>query len=186
MGSDYAGIASGRVLNAKHATSARSSQSVWNRVAMAASSSTLPPPRPQNRFPPLSASPAARSAGQRSTPWTNSSVPPPTFRPSQTSSLSQSRTTKAPPNLSSAQFPELPPSSAARTRLPVSGNVSLMNILGHSGTPAINVWGGNSAASASGGTSSTIETAADELVSGKNKKKGKQKQTLFTLGSFPT
>jgi hypothetical protein len=87
MGSDYAGIASGRVLNAKHATSARSSQSVWNRVAMAASSSALPPPRPQNRFPPLGGSSlTARPVGQRSTPWSNSSTPPPTLRPSGNSS----------------------------------------------------------------------------------------------------
>lgn len=54
VGSGYAGIASGRVLNAKHATALRSSQQssrqVWDRVARAANASSS-----SSLFPPLAA-----------------------------------------------------------------------------------------------------------------------------------
>ena len=191
VGSEYAGIASGRVLNAKHATSARSSQSVWSRVAMAASSSSSIPLHPQ-RFPPLggTSSLATRPNGQRKTPWLNSSrsLTPRLPQASGISSASQPRNFKA-PNLSGAQFPELNPSSPARVKLPVSGNVSLTNILGNSGARVTNVWGGNP--TSGGGTTTATGSvpqiqSADEPTLGTNKRKGKQKQTLFTLGSFPT
>ncbi|KAH7924735.1 hypothetical protein BV22DRAFT_1066211 [Leucogyrophana mollusca] len=90
VGSGYAGIASGRVLNAKHATATRrssqqSSRQVWDRVAQAAGSSSssvapasTPRSRPPEQFPalagpPPSSSPALNTTpfrqGQRSTPW---------------------------------------------------------------------------------------------------------------------
>ncbi|TFK36394.1 hypothetical protein BDQ12DRAFT_249403 [Crucibulum laeve] len=90
VGGGYASITSGRVLNAKHSTNARSSRQstrqVWDRVAQAASSSsssshTPAAARPPDRFPALSstASPAPALVpsfrqGQRNTPWSQSSA----------------------------------------------------------------------------------------------------------------
>ncbi|KIM48537.1 hypothetical protein M413DRAFT_5966 [Hebeloma cylindrosporum] len=53
VGEGYAGITSGRVLNAKHSTATRSSQSqqVWNRVALAAGSSGSNPSSLAEHFP---------------------------------------------------------------------------------------------------------------------------------------
>ncbi|KAI9574194.1 hypothetical protein HD554DRAFT_2165703 [Boletus coccyginus] len=94
VGSGYAGITSGRVLNAKHATASRSSQQssrqLWDRVAQAASASSstsrnvpgasAPPSTSSSaahvvRFPPLagpSSTPAFRQP-QRHTPWASAS-----------------------------------------------------------------------------------------------------------------
>jgi hypothetical protein len=78
------------------------------------------------------------------------------------------------------------PSSMPRPKPPVSGNTSLRNIVGD--TPTKSAWGG--------GGGANVETVRDvdsiavgevERESPKGKKgKGKQKQTLFTLGSIPT
>ncbi|KAF9532795.1 hypothetical protein CPB83DRAFT_784026 [Crepidotus variabilis] len=223
VGSGYAGITSGRVLNAKHATASRSSHAVWNRVAQAASneasSSSNPPPRPtkpQERFPALGgaasnvpgSAPAGKKGGQRNTPWSASSGAP-TFRPQTTPSASSTPTpaisstnfrtpntnSKKPPKLSSSLFPELPTSNAARSKPQVSGNVSLKNILGSTGPPSVKAWRSGDGGSTSGGVSTT-ETPSENVESvvrsggsgeGKGKKlKGKQKQTLFTLGAFPS
>jgi len=232
VGAGYSGIASGRVLNAKHSTAIRSSQSqqVWNRVALAASSSegnspgieelfrppptfTTAPNRPvQERFPSLggggsSSSLTAPRPGQRATPWSASAATPPALR-TQAAAVSSSGPAKAggrsgpkqaPPKLSNSLFPELPTSASSRANLPqVKGNVSLKNILGASGRPAVTAWaaggagaGGNANANVLGGDSAAANGAVDgESMqagpSGGKKGKGKQKQTLFTLGSFPT
>ncbi|KDR73781.1 hypothetical protein GALMADRAFT_251582 [Galerina marginata CBS 339.88] len=170
LGAGYAGITSGRVLNAKHATAARSSQSqqVWNRVALAASNSSINPSsllgkpssttgRPQDRFPALAGSssgpaiPAAAPAlatplyrqPQRTTPWSTSSAQPSVLR-AQTTYQAPARLAtpkQAPPKLSNALFPELPTSSTARSKPQVSGNVSLKNILGTSSAPTVAAWG---------------------------------------------
>ncbi|KAH9484495.1 E3 ubiquitin-protein ligase hel2 [Psilocybe cubensis] len=240
FGTGYAGITSGRVLNAKHSTAARSSQSqqVWNRVALAANNaapgSSTGAPRPklltpqtsQERFPALgggastsggagaasSSQPLAPSfrQAQRTTPWSGSSVQPSTLRsqsnPGPTSvnmRVSKSAGSKQPPppKLSSALFPELPSSANSRSKPQVSGNVSLKNILGSSGVPAVAAWSSGSG----GGAGPTTQTEGEGSAApgtnsagpgdaattgggaGKGKKsKGKQKQTLFTLGSFPT
>lgn len=100
-GSQWAGITSGRLLNAKQSTSSRShgqsSGQVLDRVARAAASSTMRPVPGSGRpapaaatasasaapafpplgFPPLAAgssAPAGRGQGQRNTPWAGSSV----------------------------------------------------------------------------------------------------------------
>ncbi|KAF9260823.1 hypothetical protein L218DRAFT_1002324 [Marasmius fiardii PR-910] len=230
VGSGYAGITSGRVLNAKNSTHTRanrsSSRAVWDRVAQAAgSSSSLAAPSPQQRppdkFPPLRASATtttpstSRSSGnQRKTPWVSSTLTPPASTPSPQPqqaiysvpgpSASSLKNSKPPPQLTKAAFPELPSSTNARQKVPVSGNQSLRNILGiNSSVPATNAWGsgggggGNNADPGNVGNDNAEAGAADEptlVVSGggggsggKGKKgKGKQKQTLFTLGSFPT
>ncbi|KAL6301834.1 hypothetical protein BKA93DRAFT_447316 [Sparassis latifolia] len=208
IGTDWAGVTSGRVLNAKHLTvsrsSSQSSRQVWDRVARAAassstSSSAFPPPRPPERFPPLqSASPSTTPfrQPQRTTPWASSSsaAPPPVRVPMSVPGPGASSKPAA-PVLSKSAFPELP--TFTSTRAPkgaVSGNQSLRRILGDS-TPATSAWGsGKTAANGmNGGTPpSTAEEPEEEEVGsreqtpGKKKGKGKQKQTLFTFGSFPT
>ncbi|KAF9014196.1 hypothetical protein BDQ17DRAFT_1342259 [Cyathus striatus] len=220
-GGGYAGITSGRVLNAKNATATKSSQQssrqVWDRVAEAASasSSTIfrpPPPRPAikrkpqapppppDSFPSLannsSSTPVGTTLfrqGQRNTPWAQSGGG---FRPPEPkiqvvpavsqSSSGSSAPRKPPPKLSNALFPELPATNVARAKPPVSGNVSLRNILGKN-APASPAWQGS-------GSGDTVPAPAEPNAEGEQtqgggkgrKGKGKQKQTLFTLGSFPT
>ena len=92
-----------------------------------------------------------------------------------------------PPKLSHALFPDLPAPSTTRAKPQVKGNVSLRNILGTGGTPAVAAWGASSASTESSSQAAEGDTEADVAPAGKGKKgKGKQKQTLFTLGSFPT
>jgi len=72
-------------------------------------------------------------------------------------------------------------------KVPVSGHMSLMNISGSSGVT--NAWLGNSPPPGgiiAAGQPPPQTQSKDELASGKSKKKGKQKQTLFTFGSIPT
>ncbi|KAF9462675.1 hypothetical protein BDZ94DRAFT_1260488 [Collybia nuda] len=217
VGAGYAAITTGRVLNAKHSTATRSSQrssrQVWDRVAQAASSSSsssqVSAPRPPNHFPTLQPSIAAPShtpahrQGQRNTPWSASSASgfrPPSTMPTTNQSITVIPDPRAsrpssgtstphapPPKLSNSLFPELPSSGGGRPKAPVSGNVSLRNILGNQAAPPAPVWKAGNA----GGRPQTPELAADTDAplagnGGKGKKgKGKQKQTLFTLGSFP-
>jgi hypothetical protein len=73
---------------------------------------------------------------------------------------------------------------------PVSGNQSLRNILGES-APTITAWKNNDTGGGSGAQTpdepSVVLREAEEIGGRMGKKgKGKQKQTLFTLGSFPT
>ncbi|KAI0748387.1 hypothetical protein C8Q80DRAFT_1270806 [Daedaleopsis nitida] len=196
IGSEWAGVTSGRVLNAKHSTarsSAQSSRQLWDRVARAAASNTPQPSssssaaasRPAasaNAFPPLQTSAPGGSGAsnttpfrqpQRLTPWAAASAaasaPAPQAPRAPTSVQGPgARTTKAGPAvLSKSAFPELPSSSAPRfpRAAPGSGKNG-----SDSSTP-----GGEGAAQADG----------EGAAGGKKKGKGKQKQTLFTLGSFP-
>ncbi|KIK00343.1 hypothetical protein K443DRAFT_612765 [Laccaria amethystina LaAM-08-1] len=238
IGSGYAGIASGRVLDAKHSTatrsSERSSRQVWDRVAQAAGSSSAAVPslsqvptqqRLPGKFPALTGgstpgstpTPAFRQ-GQRNTPWSTSSTTgfkAPTALPGSSSSFPsapESRPTssssslasakaaahggprQAPPKLSKALFPELPTVANSRQKPQINGNVSLKNILGNSATPAVSAWAGAAAGHPAGqktpsGANETPATEGDIITAatGKGKKgKAKQKQTLFTLGTFPT
>lgn len=182
----------------------------------------LPTPQQnqQEKFPalggsgPSNAGPSRATVGTRSTPWSGSSVAPSSLR-SQASVVASSspapgsltrkgvaaRKQPPPPKLSSALFPELPSAATTRVKPQVRGNVSLQNILGSSGPPAVAAWGsGNTSASGganvgSGGggsdgtqqeTAESAETPAPAPVGKGKKGKGKQKQTLFTLGAFPT
>jgi hypothetical protein len=89
-------------------------------------------------------------------------------------------------------FPELPSSNAGKEKPKIGGNTSLKNILGGTG-PAVSAW---QAGSANIGGGDDVEPHVhgaggegdgEEGTPGKKGKKGKgkQKQTLFTLGSFP-
>lgn len=203
LGTGYAGIASGRVLNAKQTTTTRSSHQtsnqVWDRVARAASTPG-PVPGPStvgpraDKFPALRPTPTSIAAPtpspgpafrqpQRSTPWSASAT-----RSAQSSSGNYSndppKKVPPPPTLSKSAFPGLPTAGPARAKPQINGNSSLRNILGTPTAPPTNVWGGGSESASppvEGG--SEVEPAAP---GGKGKKgKGKQKQTLFTLGAFP-
>lgn len=207
VGSGYAGIASGRVLNVKHATamrsSSQSSRQVWDRVAQAAGSSSsrigsapTPTPRPPDSFPVLTGPPQPQPAfrqQQRNTPWASGSGSSSTGSRAPTSvptpAVQQRAVAKKgppPPSLTSAAFPVLPSSGNSRMKPLVSGNQSLRKILGET-APTIAAWKGNDTASGGGSPIPDEHSVVEETASGKGKKgKGKQKQTLFTLGSFPT
>ncbi|KAH9928554.1 uncharacterized protein BXZ73DRAFT_90601 [Epithele typhae] len=160
IGSEWAGVTSGRVLNAKHSTatrsSAQSSRQLWDR-----------------RLTPWAAASAAAPAA---------SVP--AFRPPTSVPGPGASSRRAPASLSASAFPELPGSSSA-PRVPrgaVGGNQSLKKILGES-APVQPAWKANGA---SGSGSASTGTGRGRGRGGKKKGKGKQKQTLFTMGSFPT
>ncbi|OBZ65803.1 E3 ubiquitin-protein ligase hel2 [Grifola frondosa] len=151
IGTEWAGVTSGRVLNAKHSTasrsSAQSSRQVWDRVARAAASSTsTPPPRPPERFPPLQAAGPSTPfrQQQRITPWASSSVAPvPMPRgPTSVPGPGANAPARGAPVLSKAAFPELPTTAAPRVpKAALTGNQSLRNILGES-VPTVAAWGG--------------------------------------------
>ena len=99
----------------------------------------------------------------------------------------------------------LPSSTASRAKPQVSGNVSLKNILGSTTGPVVSAWQPNSTGDNNqitavedqreaiegsvqvddGNDAATATLTAASPMKGK-KGKAKQKQTLFTLGSFPT
>lgn len=201
QGSAYSGVASGRALNMKHASAARSSTRVWDRVAQAAGAT---PPRAGGsagpsmsnveRFPaltnPSSVVPAFRQA-QRTTPWASSSAASAAVAATAVSSRIASeprvnpKQKQAAPSLSSSAFPSLPTANQ-RNKLTLSGNQSLKNILNNNG-PAPNAWTASNSASGANNTapSPAVGEASTEAGGGKGKKKkGKEKVTLFTLGTM--
>ncbi|KAJ2923047.1 hypothetical protein H1R20_g14047, partial [Candolleomyces eurysporus] len=182
VGSGYSGITSGRVLNAKNSTAARSSQQssrqVLDRVARIASgSSTAAGPstfrpstsvasRPAEQFPRLanttatssSSSPAFRQP-QRSTPWSAAATGRATADVKGKSVTRPAAATTSqrapPPKLTNAAFPELPSSAASRANKPqVGGNKSLQNILGAQSAPQASAW---EAGGGGGGASNSAE-----------------------------
>ncbi|KAF8516949.1 hypothetical protein BU17DRAFT_50348 [Hysterangium stoloniferum] len=209
-GSEYAGVAGGRILTVKHSAAVRSSSSqspgqVWDRVAQAAaSSSTSPGPaiRSQDRFPSLSAAKNAPSFRhpQHSTAWSGagstssvSARPLPELsgpRPTPPPSTSMATVRSNPPQISTELFPTLPSGSSKPLPRPtVRGNQSLKHILGEPTAPPSNPWGSKKDIDPSPSPIPADEVdasvQADPMPKGK-KKKGKEKQTLFTLGTFPT
>ncbi|KXN89163.1 hypothetical protein AN958_06156, partial [Leucoagaricus sp. SymC.cos] len=222
VGNGYAGITSGRVLNAKNSTASRSSRpsrQVWDRVAAAASSSSASAPQPRqyvstqsqsqppSSFPPLPGvtSSSSNSSGQapnpafrqptRTTAWSASASAVASPRSVPASRISKNNKQAKPPKLDSSLFPELPSSSAVRGRPKIGGNVSLKNIPGSS-SPVVSAWqSGGGTGSGDGMVDSAVDGASgagngegeESGAAKKGKKgKGKQKQMLFTLGSFPT
>lgn len=185
-------------MNAKHSASVRSSSNqsqrqVWDRVAQAAASSSTRAAvqtRPQERFPSLAASknvPAFRQP-QSSTAWSSagassSSSSPNTVPAIRSVTVSSGDSRKSgPPQISTSQFPSLPSSSANKPRPQVSGNQSLKNILGDTGAKPAPAWGQKGEEE---GAADSTDTQPEAAPKGK-KKKGKEKQTLFTFGTFPT
>lgn len=210
------GINTSTVFTAKHSTARRSQQSsgqLLERVAQAASnrssSSRRPPPSSaqsslqsfaalQAALPTIPVGPTFRQ-NVRATPWmtnisshVSSGLRDPTPLESQVGS-SQSRISihprppaaasapaGPPPKLSKSLFPALPPAANGRAKVQASGNQSLKNILGET-MPSAPAWQGPSTR-----TAEEEDTTGGERSVGKKKGKGKQKQTLFTLGSFPS
>jgi E3 ubiquitin-protein ligase ZNF598 len=202
IGTEYAGIAGGRVLNAKHQTSrtSRPRGQVLDRVAAAASSSSWPQQRSRvvNNFPALTStfqspprqkptSTPSRPQQKSTTPWTNngqgssSSIPVQTQQPASVVKP-RPKQTPPPPPLSKSVFPELP--TVASNKPPkefISGNKSLRNILGDT-LPAQPAWGQGPSQ-----PSSPPPDPESEATTTKGRKgKGKQKQTLFKLGGIPS
>lgn len=192
-------MAGGRVLNVKHSVTIRSSSSqsprqVWDRVAQAAASSSSVPPVPavrsQERFPPLAASktiPAFRQS-QHATAWSAAGSSAPTSSSRGTSGIRPNTegappSQATPPRMSTALFPTLPSSGYNNNHLKpaVSGNQSLKHIRGET---KANAW--SSGGEASPMPENHIDLQVSNDTSKGKKKKGKEKQTLFTLGTFPT
>ncbi|CAE6424774.1 unnamed protein product [Rhizoctonia solani] len=203
LGSGFADIASGRVLNVKHSTrssgsragsSSRSAGALWDRVERVAAglggptpalqSSAAPKPIKPNAFPPLGGSSARSGASSSSTPWSSGAAAQTSqhlvITPARSLEPTKGNSGRPPPIASSSAFPELPSSSASRVAIPkMSGNQSLRRIAGEPSAPD-NVWGGSS----DNNTSVIDEPFPATSTGGKGKKK-KGKETLFTLGSFP-
>jgi len=114
----------------------------------------------------------------RNTPWSSSAA---SGIRSTGSGEVQTKTRLVP--LSSVLFPELPASSTAKQKTAMSGNQSLKNIVGGN-VPAGSAWTSGNAGTAASEEQSTTNTNTVDVRSRKGKK-GKQKQTLFTLGTFP-
>lgn len=185
-------------MKAKHQTSrsSRPRQYVLDRVAAAASNSSWPQRPAPSQFPTLASTsqplpkptPTPSHPQQKqATPWVNNGQGSTSgFRPQvqQPVSISkpQPKKTGAPPSLSKSAFPELP--TVASSKPPkefISGNKSLKNILGD-GLPAQPAWGQGPSTQPS---SPPPDLEPEPATTKGRKGKAKQKQTLFTLGSFP-
>ncbi|KAG9083769.1 hypothetical protein FS749_005748 [Ceratobasidium sp. UAMH 11750] len=201
MGSGFADIASGRVLNVKHSTapsrgsgsrgagsSSRSSGAVWDRVERVAAGLNATPipqatPAPRtvtsnvSAFPQLGAGPRNAASGM-STPWSSGGAQTTVASARAPEVPRGGPGPRGPPISSSSAFPELPSASGSRVVIPKGGgNQSLRRIAGESPTPG-NVWGG-------GANTPPAEEPAPAPSGGGRGKKKKGKETLFTLGSFP-
>ncbi|KAG8684558.1 hypothetical protein FRC09_015310, partial [Ceratobasidium sp. 395] len=203
LGSGFADIASGRVLNVKHSTapsrgsrargastSSRASDAVWDRVErVAAGLNAVPTPQatpaPRNVTSNASAFPQLGSGSKSAapnvtTPWSSGGAQASQHVTAASRVSEPSRSgpgPRGPPISSSSAFPELPSASGSRAGIPrMGGNQSLRRIAGES--PG-SVWGGGS-----GATPPIEEPAPASGGAGRGKKK-KGKETLFTLGSFP-
>ncbi|KAJ7649076.1 hypothetical protein DFH06DRAFT_1421553 [Mycena polygramma] len=160
VGSGYAGITSGRVLNAKHPTAGRggqggrASRTASHRWRLPFPQTPRPPPAPMPSPlpPPLRAAQASatppgclrlrtrRPDGLRllrvlrlaPAPASQSTRPFSAAGPSAGAGAGAGAGVgvRRPPKLLSALFPELPPSAAGRTKAAGRANVSLRNILG--------------------------------------------------------
>lgn len=120
---------------------------------------------------------------QRSTPWISSSNK---IDVSAFSRENAAESSNDAPKLSNQAFPALP-TATARTKPAVGGNQSLRNIIGNSGS-ATNAWDAVPQENvASRQTDDNINEVATDNANQKKrgKKKGKEKVTLFTLGTFP-
>jgi len=205
VGTDYAGIADGRTLNAATARRAAGSRQVWDRVAQAAergaSFPALRTPRahqPQTVAPPRTqqAPPNFRKQSGRNTAWSASAAGVSGGGNNNGNAISVSsqggRPPAAPPPpppppapaLTDSAFPTLAGSAAPRARPIVSARTSqLQHILG-SAPPTTSAWSpGRAAPDEAAGGREGEEVAEAVTSGGKKRGKQKQKQMLFMLGS---
>ncbi|KAK1927275.1 putative cytoplasm protein [Papiliotrema laurentii] len=230
QGGQWAGITSGKILNAKRATHTNgqnASRAVWDRVEAAAGSSA---PRPRatagangryvpgatgltasSAFPALggpapSAGPSNKSS-THSTPWasggagSSNKAPPALTGPIIRSVNYPTPAAAKPKPLNNAAFPSLPTSSGkgltkeerqALFNKPNPREESIRRITGAGPPPPpiANGWGGGS--SSSGSLENSVQDlsvsggAGGDSGSTGGKKKGKQKQLLFTVSARPS
>ncbi|KAG8911763.1 hypothetical protein FRC01_005536, partial [Tulasnella sp. 417] len=206
---DFAGVSSGRVINAKQQTGR--SRGGRDRIEQAATSSTVPLSAGQlaqrrlvpGALPPEQANPsfpALAGASSRPAPaggmW--GPIAQPVARPAPVirsehvgGKKSGGRKNNGPPapNLSQSAFPSLPTVKDDLPRDFIGGANAGYKPFGTTPPPSTSAWGGGSKPNPS--RSNTANTGGNsnrsqQQPSGGKDKKGKGKQTLFTLGSLPT
>jgi hypothetical protein len=212
-GSDYARVANGRIVNAASAHRAapprQTQRAVWDRVAQAAERGATyrplrGPPQQQLQQPsrhspqPLTtgSTPGIRKRGARQTAWSASVASVGTSGGNNTNAVSTTpqggKPPPAPPPpapaLTNAAFPTLPSSGAPRAPPVVSARTGQLQHILSSTPPATSAWApGRAAADEAVGVAEVEEAAivAEVGAGGKKKGKGRQKQTLMVIGSYP-
>ncbi|KIO29150.1 hypothetical protein M407DRAFT_21719 [Tulasnella calospora MUT 4182] len=207
---DFAGVSSGRVINVKQQTTR--SRGGRDRVEQAATSSTvplsagqlaqrrlvpgaLPPEQPNRAFPALAgASSRPSPAGGSWAPGLYAPVPrpAPVIRSEHVGGKkSGGRKNNGPPapSLSQSAFPALP---TVKDDLPkdfIGGANAGYKPFGTTPPPVTNAWGSGPKPTPSRSNTANAggsNNRSQQQPSGGKDKKGKGKQTLFTLGSLPT
>lgn len=221
MGSNWAGVSSGRILSAKRAThtgrGSANSRGIWDRVEAAAGSQPRAtvglngrpvPGAGGDAFPSLGAAGPSKPAAH-STPWASggagsSSRAPPALVP-QIRSINYATGPAAsrPKQINKDSFPSLPSSQAAKNAAaeraalfskPTARQESIARIRGTTAKPPpTNSWGGSgnatptnagsSSSSAVNGATQALEELSIDEPQPKSKKKGKQKQLLFSVSA---
>ncbi|OXG14726.1 cytoplasmic protein [Cryptococcus neoformans Tu401-1] len=244
LGTNWSGVASGTILNAKRATrTSGTSRAVWDRVEAAAASQPVNKPRAttgvggrwvpgaggsraqlssESAFPTLGAvsssmgpsravgSSSSTSSGPYATPWaaggagpssrTPSALAGPQIRSVHNPAAATAKKSKA---LSSASFPALPASSGSRSMTaeerkalfskPTPREESIRRITGQANAPPpLNSWAAGSSNERGEGDAMEGLSLEDQTgvrgqgqQQGAGKKKGKQKQLLFSVSARP-
>ncbi|BEI87477.1 uncharacterized protein CcaverHIS019_0101950 [Cutaneotrichosporon cavernicola] len=213
VGTNWAGVSSGRILSAKRAThtgrGSSNSSAVWARVEAAAAQprattgvngrhvpgATTPQRLGPSNFPSLGEGSSSRSA-THSTPWagggagssskTPSALAGPQIRSVNLPSVSSGKK----PTINRASFPSLPSSGKSRAEeraalfsKPTARDESIARIRGTAPTPPnASRWGSGSADEAANGVA---DLSVQDEAPKPSKKKGKQKQLLFSVSARP-
>lgn len=213
VGTNWAGVSSGRILSAKRATNtgrgSSNSNAVWARVEAAAAKprpttgvngrnvpgAVAPQRLAASNFPSLGEGSSSRP-GTHSTPWagggagssskTPSALAGPQIRSVNMPSVGGSKK----PTINKASFPSLPSSNKSRAEeraalfsKPTARDESIARIRGTAPTPPnATTWGASANESANGVAALSVE---DDVPKSQGKKKGKQKQLLFSVSARP-
>jgi E3 ubiquitin-protein ligase ZNF598 len=204
IGTDFAGIADGRTLNAataRRAAPGNAQRAVWDRVAQAAERGAsfpplrTPPPQQsqQSQSQATGSTPNFRKKSGRNTTWTASTVGVGANGGGSSAAdagggnnVSASQLPRPPaappppaPALTNAAFPTLPSSASTRARPIISARTSQLHHIMGSEPPTTSAWAPGRASQDDEG-----EPSVEVVVGGKKKGKAKQKkQTLFTLST---
>jgi hypothetical protein len=213
VGTNWAGVSSGRILSAKRAThtgrGSSNSNAVWARVEAAAAAQPRATTGVNGRhvpgaggaqrlapsnFPSLGEGSSSRSS-THSTPWAgggagSSSKTPSALAGPQIRSVNFPVAAKK-PTINKASFPSLPTSGKSRAEeraalfsKPTARDESIARIRGTAATPPSGSrWGSSPANEAANGVASL--SVEDEAPKPQSKKKGKQKQLLFSVSARP-
>lgn len=216
VGTNWAGVSSGRILSAKRAThtgrgsSSSHSRDVWDRVEAAAAApratvgtngrqvpgASGPSRLAPSNFPTLAAGPSSRPS-THSTPWAGGGAGSSSKTPSALAGP-QIRSVNFPTVgggkkavVNKAAFPSLPTTGKSRAEeraalfsKPTARDESIARIRGTAPTPPPTTgWGSSSTNSAANGVADLA--LEDEPPKPQGKKKGKQKQLLFSVSARP-